>query len=109
MGTFTVGDVVAVIFPYADLSAFKRRPALIVGMAEFGNYITCQITSKAKTSKNAILLVDRDFAVGTLQVESYIRPDKIFTLEPSLISTKVGTLSEDKISEVRSALRQLFE
>lgn len=109
MGSLAVGDVVTVIFPYADLSAFKRRPALIIGQAEFGNYITCQITSKAATSKTAIQISGEDFNEGGLKVDSYIRPDKIFTLEPSLIQAKVGSLSEAKLEKVKASIRKLFK
>lgn len=109
MGALAVGDVVTVVFPFADLSAFKRRPALIIGQAEFGNFITCQITSKVATSKRAIELADQDFSTGSLRVMSYIRPDKIFTLEPSLIQANVGTLSIDKFEEVKAAVRSLFK
>lgn len=109
MGRFAVGDVVTVIFPYADLSHFKRRPALIVGQAEFGNYITCQITSKAATSKTAVRLFDADFNEGGLKKDSYIRPDKIFTLEPSLIQTRAGALSKTKLETAQAAVRALFQ
>lgn len=109
MGTFAVGDVVTVVFPFADLSAFKRRPALIVGRAEFGNFITCQITSKATASNKAIPLTDRDFSEGSLKLDSFIRPDKIFTLEPSLIQATAGRLSEQKLIEVKAAVRNLFK
>jgi mRNA interferase MazF len=46
VGTLTIGDVVLVPFPYADFSKFKKRPALVVGRAEFDNLNLCQITSK---------------------------------------------------------------
>lgn len=108
MVSFAVGDIVTVIFPFADLSDFKRRPALIVGQADFSNFITCQITSKAATSKRAIALQNKDFSQGSLKVDSYIRPDKIFTLEPSLIQTKVGSLTEEKLSKVKAEIRRLF-
>ena len=61
MGTFTVGDVVLIPFPYADFTRYKKRPALIVGLAEFNNVILCQITSKAETSKRAVSLNDASF------------------------------------------------
>jgi mRNA interferase MazF len=108
MGSFTVGDVVLVVFPYADLSAFKKRPALILSQAEFGNFITCQITSKAATSSNAISLSDADFLEGGLKVDSYIRPDKIFTLEASVIQGRVGTLTPAKLNAIKDTIRSLF-
>ena len=108
MDSFTVGDIVVVAFPYADFSKFKNRPALIVGQAEFGNLILCQITSKAETSKQAITLNDSDFAKGSLSLRSYIRPDKIFTIEPSVARQTVGKLKNPKVTAVQSSIRQLF-
>lgn len=108
MGKFTVGDVIVIHFPYADFSKFKKRPALVVGSAEFDNLILCQITSKADTSNRAIPLDDEDFSQGALQLNSFIRPDKLFTVEQSTISSVLGSLKTDKTESVKSAIRQLF-
>ena len=108
MGTFAVGDVVIVPFPYADFSRYKKRPALVVGRAEFDNLILCQITSKAETSKRAILLSDTDFAKGTLNLESFIRFDKTFTVEPFILEGKAGSLKTEKTRLVQSKIREIF-
>lgn len=108
MGTFAVGEVVLVAFPYADFSKFKKRPALVVGETEFDNLIMCQITSRAETSKRAIPLADADFSSGSLNLISYIRPDKIFTIEQSVIEKRVGALRTQKINKVKFKIKQLF-
>ena len=108
MGSFAVGEVVLVAFPYADFSRFKKRPALIIGVAEFDNLILCQITSKAETSKRAMPLADADFAVGGLRLDSFIRPDKIFTVQKSVIERKVGKLNTAKTERVKLQVRRLF-
>ena len=108
MGTFAIGDVVLVAFPYADFSAFKIRPALVVGKAEFNNLVTCQITSKANTSKIAIKLTDKDFISGGLKVDSYIRPDKLFTIEQNVIQANAGTLKDNKTDQIRTSIRTMF-
>jgi mRNA interferase MazF len=108
VGSFAIGEVVLVAFPYADFSKFKKRPALIIGRAEFNNLILCQITSKAETSKKAIALADADFKKGSLHLASYIRPDKIFTIEQMVIEAKVGTLHADKLKMVKAQVRKLF-
>ena len=109
MGTFAVGDVVLIPFPYADFSRFKKRPALVVGAAEFDNLILCQITSQAETSRKALLLKDDDFAKGSLQRDSFARPDKLFTVDRSIIELRLGSLHSVKIEKVKNAVRQLFE
>lgn len=108
MAVFAVGDVVLIPFPYADFSHFKKRPALVVGRAELDNLILCQITSKPHPSRQAIRLEGTDFAQGTLNVVSYIRPDKLFTVEKEIVERKLGTLKREKRAEVRLKIRTLF-
>lgn len=108
MGTFAVGDVVLVLFPYADFSQFKKRPVLIAGEAEFSNFILCQITSKSHSSRRAIPLGDNDFTTGGLSQGSFIRSDKIFTIEQSIIDRKLGSLKKAKLDEVQLKIRRIF-
>ncbi len=108
MGQFTVGDVVIVHFPYADFTRVKKRPALVVGKAEFDNLILCQITSKPNTSQIAIPLREDDFSIGSLPIDSYIRPDKLFTVELSVIDKRVGLLKTVFINNVRSQVSHIF-
>ena len=108
MGPFAVGDVVTILFPFADLSALKARPAVIVGIADLNNVIVCQITSNAAASKKALVLGSTDFREGELRLISYIRPDKIFTLDTKLIRQSVGKLSSQKIVEMRQALAAIL-
>jgi mRNA interferase MazF len=106
MATYSIGDIVAVRFPYSDLKTSKIRPGLVIGLAEFENYIICQITSSPYASKIAIH-VSKIQAPGMLH-ESYIRPDKIFTADKSLILRKVSELEAGKLSEVRKLLNSIF-
>ena len=108
MGSFAVGEVVLVPFPYADFSGFKKRPALVIGRAEFDNLILCQITSQSKTSARAIKLSDQDFQEGGLKITSFVRPDKLITVDRTVIQTKVGSLKAIKIETVKTAVRRLF-
>lgn len=108
MGAFAVGDVVLVLFPYADFSHYKKRPALVVGQAEFDNFILCQITSRAGTGKRAIPLKDQDFKEGTLHLDSYIRFDKLFTVEQSVLDKRVGRLEAQKFRGVQAQIREIF-
>lgn len=108
MGTPTIGDVVLVPFPYADFTKFKKRPALLIGLAEFNNLILCQITSKAETSKRAIPLQDIDFESGGLHLDSYVRFDKLFTIEQSILEGIVGSLKTKNTKHVQAKVREIF-
>lgn len=108
MGRFVVGEVVVLPFPFSDLKGHKLRPALVLARVESGNIILCQITSKPYASKLAIRLAHADFAQGRLPVVSYIRPDKLFTADPSLIDRTIGQLKSELRDAVLTRVRELF-
>ena len=100
MATFVKGDVIVVPFPFSDLTQSKRRPALVVAPLEGDDVILCQITSKAVRDNYAIPLDDKEFATGSLQQASNIRPNRIFTADSHIVLYRVGTLKKEKLSEV---------
>lgn len=108
MGKFAVGQVVSCIFPFSDLSSQKVRPAVIVAVVDFDDIILCQITSRVYTSSHPVQLQAADFADGGLPADSYIRPDKLFTADTSVVSNVYGTAEREKILEVHRAIRSLF-
>ena len=100
MATFVKGDVIVVPFPFSDLTQSKRRPALVVAPLEGDDVILCQITSKAVRDNYAIPLDDKEFATGSLQQASNIRPNRIFTADSHIVLYRVGSLKKEKLSEV---------
>jgi mRNA interferase MazF len=98
--TFLKGDVVVIPFPFSDLTAVKKRPALVVASLRGDDLILCQITSKTRTDDYSIILFDKDFAGGTLNLTSLIKPNRLFTADKSLIERKVGFLKKNKINTV---------
>lgn len=108
MGAPAVGSVVVVAFPYADFSQFKKRPALVVGRADFDNLILCQITSKILPQAAAVALQQADFADGSLGRDSFVRYDKLFTVEPDVVQGIAGVLTAAKLAEIHRQIRHLF-
>ncbi len=94
------GDVVVVPFPFSDLTQAKRRPALVLAELEGDDLILCQITSRAISDRYAVSLTDADFAQGGLRVESYVRPNRLFTADKAIVLYRVGSLARTKINEV---------
>jgi mRNA interferase MazF len=94
MGTPSAGAVVLVQFPFSDLSQSKLRPAVVLAEAERGDWVLCQITSKAYADTRAIGLQDVDLVSGSLRVASYVRPGKLFTAHATLIKAVIGKLKE---------------
>lgn len=108
MEKFAVGSIVLVLFPFSNLKGKKVRPALVLAHAEFDDLILCQITSKPYASKIAVLVDLTDCAKGGLPIKSYVRLDKIFTADPTIIKMKVGMLTQSKKKEVLKKVMELF-
>ena len=102
------GDVVVLPFPFSDLSASKKRPALVVAALQGDDIILCQITSVARNDDYSITLKNQDFTQGKLNVDSMIRPNRLFTADVSIILYKIGSLKENKSKEVEEAIINIF-
>ena len=96
MGRFVKGDIVVLNFPFSDLTGTKRRPALVIADLDGDDIILCQITSQAKTDRYTVKLQNEDFVDGKLNVQSVVRPNKIFTADSSLILYTVCKISGEK-------------
>jgi mRNA interferase MazF len=102
------GDIVVTPFPFSDLRSTLKRPALILANLEGKDAILCQITKIERKDENKIKLNPNNLKTGNLKLKSFIRPSKLFTLEKSLISYKLGSLKENKLSEVIETLIKIF-
>lgn len=108
MGKPVVGDVVVLPFPQTNLQAGKRRPALVLADLPGDDLILCQITSQAHFDRFSVPLGAADFERGRLAVNSFIRPNRLFTVEQSVILYAAARVSEAKLNEARAKARALF-
>lgn len=109
MEKFVKGDIVVIPFPFSDLSASKKRPALIVASLDGNDCILAQITSIERFDSYALSLVDKDFVTGKLPHESNIRPNKLFTADKSIIAYKTWQVKKIKQKEVEDTLIKIFK
>ncbi len=109
MENLSIGQVVLATFPFSNLTNNKLRPCFIVGIAEFDDVVLCQITSKRYKSNRAVALLQTDFSRGSIVIDSFIRPDKIATLDRSMIQKVLGTVTDTKLDEVKSKLKVFLE
>jgi mRNA interferase MazF len=70
--------------------------------------ILCQITSQVRADIISISLVSSDFENGRLALTSFIRPNRLFTVEQSVILYTAGKITEAKLQEIKASLRHLF-
>ena len=108
MGKPVRGDVVVLPFPQTDLIIGKRRPALVLATSPGDDLILCQITSQARTDSISIALTSGDFAKGQLSAVSFVRVNRLFTVDQKVIHYTVGQLTRIKIEEILAAARNLF-
>jgi mRNA interferase MazF len=109
MENLSIGQVVLATFPFSDLSSNKLRPCLVIGVAEFDDVVLCQITSKRYRSKRAIPLLQSEFLKGSIVIDSFIRPDKIATLDKDMIKQVLGRISDNKLDTVKQKLKLFLE
>lgn len=108
MEKFITGDVVVVPFPFSDFSQSKRRPALVIADLRWNDLILCQIASKNVNDHYSVNLRESDFVSGSLQIESSVRPNKIFTTDKNIILYKIGQLKHSKLEQVLNKVVNLF-
>lgn len=102
------GAVVLVRFPFSDLSQTKLRPAVVLADAGRGDWILCQVTSKRYGDRRAVALAESRFASGTMRVESFVRPGKLFTANSSVMVGEIARLKGDLLSEIVDAVVNLL-
>lgn len=100
MEGFIRGDVLVIEFPFSNLKNTKRRPVLLLKVPKGEDFIVAQITGSSYNKSVEIPIKDMDFKHGSLKRESYIRIDKIASIEKFLVKYKVGSLKLKKFSEI---------
>ena len=87
MVAFVKGDIIVLPFPFSDLSANKRRPALVLASLPGDDIVVCQITSQIRPDPYSVAIEDTDFVNGGLKQSSLVRVSRIFTAESSIVRT----------------------
>ena len=108
MVTPATGSVVLVRFPFSDLSRSKLRPAVTLADGGKGDWVLCQITSRAYADPLAVELEDSDFSSGSLKMVSYARPGKLFTASGGLMVAEVGVLRKEALTRLVEAVVKLL-
>ena len=92
------GDLVLIPFPFSDLSASKKRPVLLVTRPdEYGDFVALAVTSRPQGARG--LAPDpSDLIDGRLPLPSWIRTDRIVTLNAALAVKTFGRVAEAVLS-----------
>jgi mRNA interferase MazF len=90
------------------LSQAKLRPTVALAHAGRGDGILCQVTSNPYGDPNAIAITGVDLDAGSLLVDSFARPGKLFTASSSLMVGQVGQLKSDVLNQILDKLIEIL-
>lgn len=99
--TFRSGDIVLVPFPFTDLSASKRRPALLLrSLGEFGDWLCLPVTTRGgHLSSHSI--ATQNLRDGGLPHASWVRCDRPTLLSESIMLGRIATLAPAALENIR--------
>jgi mRNA interferase MazF len=108
---FDQWQVVVVPFPFADRSARRRRPALVISQPDalgnvIGHSVLAMITSAGHRSWPLDVPIS-DLAEAGLPAPSVVRM-KLFTVDDRLVERSVGALGQADAQAVEAALARVL-
>ncbi len=95
------GDVLLVPFPFSNMKEGKKRPVLALTAPDAFNDLVCLAITSSSYHEESFPLDNNCFLEGVLPKPSWVRTDKIYTLNVSLIVGKFGLLHQEVFSEVK--------
>lgn len=105
-------DIVLLPFPFSDMEGSKVRPALVVSNDCFNessaDCIMVPLTSVIKPDVFSVILSQEDLSAGELLKKSRIKVDKVFSVEKELAIMRIGSISNEKFSEIKEMFFSLF-
>jgi mRNA interferase MazF len=91
-GMFEFGSIVLTRFPFTDLTGDKLRPALVISRdnAQHSDLVLAFITSKPHAAQMRDATAIQPSAANGLKAPSWVRFDKVASLEIRVIAGKIG-------------------
>ena len=106
------GDIVLLPFPHTNLKAGKKRPALVLTGLEYnGNsmdVVLAFVTSQRQSGEWSVGVTNDDLDHGALVKPSWVRVDRLATVEQRLVQGIVGRLKPNVFGVVRGKLSNLL-
>jgi mRNA interferase MazF len=112
MPSTTAFEVVLVPFPFADLSATKRRPCLVLASYKPGplpqHVVLAMMTSQVSSPRFPFDVELNHIATAGLPKPTLVRLGKLVTLDSTLIVKSLGMLHSHDRGRVRAEFGRLF-
>lgn len=107
---FDQKNIILIPFPFSDLTGAKQRPALIISnnrLNKTEDRICCLITSNP--SKELIEIINKDFETGNLPFKSFVKPQRIFTVNKKIIRKKICTINDKFHNKLIEKINELIK
>lgn len=109
MEKFIESDIVVVPFPFSDLKTFKKRPALVLSSLDAEDIIILQITSQNRLDKYTVTIKEKDFKEGKLDIVSFVRCDRIYTIDKNVIIYKIGSFKKTTFNVIKNKVIDIIK
>lgn len=107
------GDILLIPIPFSDLTSSKKRPVVVLSNNDYNDktddIVVAAITSNITTKDYTVIITGKDLQEGSLQVESCIRVDKIYTLSQSIVISRFGAVNAEVIDFVKEKFNLLIK
>lgn len=101
-------DIILVPFPFTNLKSAKSRPALVLHVnKKTGDFILLAITSQSDMPFS-FTIKNKDLSEGQLPLTSFVRIDKIATLNLQLVKKKVARLKSATLERILNLFKKQF-
>ena len=103
-----LGSIVLVPFPYSDLTAQKRRPALIISNDQLSgdDFICLAVTSVS--GPQSVKITSDDLLIGSLPLISFVKVGKVVSLHKSLLNEINVQISEASLKLILKKFKQFL-
>jgi mRNA interferase MazF len=107
MTNYNPGDVLLLPFPFSDVSNTKRRPALVLAVAEkWGELICTMLTSSPQYYNEVVISMWKE--AGLLK-PTVARVHRLFTIDAQLVIKTLGTLQTNDFEKIRLETIKLLQ
>jgi mRNA interferase MazF len=103
---YQLGDIVLIAFPFSDGRRVKKRPAIVLLDSKDNDLLLARVTSQP-VNTTFDLFIKKWREAGLLK-PSYIRLHKLATIETVLVDRKLGTLSDDDLTQIKQKLSEIY-
>jgi len=108
MTGFEPGDVILVPFPFSDLSGVKKRPALVLAVAERLQEMVCLMLTSLPGRGGL------DHSVQSWQSAGLLKPTtarlhRIFTIDRALVLGKLGMIDTEEYVDILNKVVSLLK